>query len=116
MSNNRFVGGIPPSISGCGNLEFLDFHSNALTRTVPDTLPKSLQLMDISDNRLTGQLSPSIGSLTELTKLNLWKNQFSGRIPAEILSCSKLELLDLGDNGFSGDIHKAFGQLPSLEI
>ncbi|CAA2978886.1 probable LRR receptor-like serine threonine-kinase At4g26540 [Olea europaea subsp. europaea] len=116
MSSNHFVGGIPPSISGCGNLEFLDLHSNALTGTVPGTLPRSLQLMDISDNRLTGQLTPRIGLLTELTKLNLGKNQFSGRIPSEILSCSKLQLLDLGDNGFSGDIPKEFGQLPSLEI
>ncbi|KAL0443243.1 UNVERIFIED_CONTAM: LRR receptor-like serine/threonine-protein kinase [Sesamum latifolium] len=116
MSNNRLVGGIPPSISGCENLEFLDLHSNALTGPLPDTLPKSLQFVDISDNRLTGPLSPTIGSLTELTKLNLGKNQLSGKIPAEIMSCNRLQLLDLGNNGFSGDIPKELGQLPSLEI
>ncbi|XP_021288801.1 probable LRR receptor-like serine/threonine-protein kinase At4g26540 [Herrania umbratica] len=116
LSKNRFVGGIPPSISGCQNLEFLDLHSNGLTGSLPDTLPSSLQYVDISDNRLTGPLTHSIGSLTELTKLNLGKNQLSGRIPSEILSCSKLQLVNLGDNGFFGEIPKELGQLPALEI
>ncbi|CAN4102580.1 unnamed protein product [Withania somnifera] len=116
MSGNHFVGEIPASISGCQNLEFLDLHSNAFTGSLPEKLPGSLQYVDISDNRLTGSLSPSIGSLTELTKLNLRKNQLSGKIPAEIVSCSKLQLLDLGYNGFSGDIPKELGQIASLEI
>ncbi|OMP06949.1 hypothetical protein COLO4_07746 [Corchorus olitorius] len=116
LSKNRLVGGIPPSISGCQSLEFLDLHSNGLTDSLPDTLPSSLQYVDISDNRLTGQLTQSIGSLTELTKLNLGKNQLSGRIPSEILSCSKLQLVNLGENGFSGEIPKELGQIPALEI
>ncbi|KAF3638549.1 putative LRR receptor-like serine/threonine-protein kinase [Capsicum annuum] len=116
MSGNHFMGGIPSSISGYQNLEFLDLHSNAFTGSLPEKLPGCLQYVDISDNRLTGSLSPSVGSLTELTKLNLGKNQLSGRIPAEVVSCSKLQLLDLGYNGFSGDIPKELGQIPSLEI
>ncbi|XP_049375740.1 LRR receptor-like serine/threonine-protein kinase RGI3 [Solanum verrucosum] len=116
MSGNHFMGEIPSSISGCQNLEFLDLHSNAFTGSLPEKLPGSLQYVDISDNRLSGSLSPSVGSLTELTKLNLGKNQLSGRIPAEIVSCSKLQLLDLGYNGLSGDIPKELGQIPSLEI
>lgn len=116
MSGNHFMGEIPASIAGCQNLEFLDLHSNAFTGSLPEKLPGSLQYVDISDNRLTGSLSPSVGSLTELTKLNLGKNQLSGRVPAEIVSCSKLQLLDLGYNGFSGDIPKELGQIPSLEI
>ncbi|KAG5255465.1 kinase family protein [Salix suchowensis] len=116
LSNNLLVGGIPPSISGCQNLEFLDIHSNGITGSVPDSLPRSLQYVDVSDNRLTGSLAHRIGSLTELTKLNLAKNQLSGEIPAEILSCSKLQLLNLGDNGFSGEIPKELGQIPALEI
>ncbi|XP_034899685.1 leucine-rich repeat receptor-like serine/threonine-protein kinase RGI4 [Populus alba] len=116
LSNNLLVGGIPLSISGCQNLEFLDLHSNGITGSVPDTLPKSLQYVDVSDNRLTGSLTHRIGSLTELTKLNLAKNQLSGGIPAEIMSCSKLQLLNLGDNGFSGEIPRELGQIPALDI
>ncbi|OVA19732.1 Protein kinase domain [Macleaya cordata] len=116
LSENKFVGEIPPSISGCENLQFLDLHSNGLTGSVPETLPKSLQLVDISDNRLTGPLTSSVGSLIELTKLNLGKNRISGKIPAELISCSKLQLVDLGNNGFSGEIPKELGQIPALEI
>ncbi|KAF9590755.1 hypothetical protein IFM89_038068 [Coptis chinensis] len=116
MSNNKLIGEIPLSILQCGNLEFLDLHSNGLTGPLPELLPKSLQLVDLSSNRLTGFLPPSLGSLTELTKLNLGKNQFSGRIPSELVSCSKLQLLDIGDNGFSGVIPKELGQIPALGI
>ncbi|WCJ27638.1 Leucine-rich receptor-like protein kinase family protein [Euphorbia peplus] len=116
LSDNHLVGGIPAAISGCQSLEFLDLHSNGISGSLPDTLPKSLQLLDVSENRLRGPLTRSIGSLTELTKLMLSKNQLSGRIPSEILACSRLQLLNLGDNGLSGDIPKELGQLPALEI
>ncbi|KAL3734573.1 hypothetical protein ACJRO7_023860 [Eucalyptus globulus] len=116
LSNNQLTGGIPPSILGCGNLEFIDLHSNGLTGPMPDTLPRSLRFVDVSDNQLSGLLTREIGSLTELTKLNLQRNQLSGRIPAEILSCSKLQMLDLGSNSFSDDIPKELGLIPSLEI
>jgi hypothetical protein len=39
-------------ISGCTNLEFLDLHSNALSGSQPDMLPRSLQLVDVSGNQL----------------------------------------------------------------
>ncbi|KAH6786251.1 Leucine-rich receptor-like protein kinase family protein [Perilla frutescens var. hirtella] len=116
MGGNRLVGGIPPSISGCESLEFIDLHSNALTGPLPDTLPKSLQFVDFSDNRITGPLTHNLGSLSQLTKLNVGRNQLSGKIPAEIVSCSKLQLLDLGSNGFSDEVPKELGRLPSLEI
>ncbi|KAM0018340.1 putative protein kinase RLK-Pelle-LRR-XI-1 family [Helianthus debilis subsp. tardiflorus] len=116
MSNNKFVGMIPRSISGCRNLEFLDLHSNGFSGGLPEMFPKSLQFVDVSDNGLSGSLGSSIGSLTELTKLNLGKNRFSGEFPAEIRYCSKLQLLDVGNNGFSGEIPKQLGQIPSLGI
>ncbi|MED6175291.1 Leucine-rich repeat receptor-like serine/threonine-protein kinase rgi4 [Stylosanthes scabra] len=65
---------------------------------------------------LSGLLTHSIGSLNELTKLYLGKNQINGRIPSEILSCSKLQLLDLGSNRLAGEIPKELGLLSSLEI
>ncbi|KAI4306252.1 hypothetical protein L6164_029545 [Bauhinia variegata] len=116
FSSNHLVGEIPSTLSGCEKLQFLDLHSNSLTGSIPETLPESLQFLDLSNNRLTGALSHTIGSLTELAKLNLGKNQLNGRIPSEILSCSKLQLLDLGSNVFSGEIPKEIGQISSLEI
>ncbi|CAN0857892.1 Leucine-rich repeat receptor-like serine/threonine-protein kinase RGI4 [Linum grandiflorum] len=116
LSSNRLVGAIPPTVFGCQSLEFLDLHSNGIAGSLPETLPPSLQLVDVSDNQLTGVLPRGIGSLTELTKLNLGKNHISGSIPPEISSCSKLQLLNLGDNRLSGEIPKEIGQIPALEI
>ncbi|OWM85899.1 LRR receptor-like serine/threonine-protein kinase [Punica granatum] len=116
LSKNQFVGGIPSSISGCRNLEFIDLHSNGLTGQVPDKLPQSLQVVDFSGNSLSGPLSGDIGSLMELTKLNLGKNQLSGQIPGDIAYCSRLQLLDLGNNAFSGEIPEELGTIPSLGI
>ncbi|KAL6858886.1 hypothetical protein ACP4OV_017888 [Aristida adscensionis] len=116
LGSNRLVGPLPAALSGCTNLEFMDLHSNALSGTLPDELPRSLQFVDVSDNKLTGLLGPGIGSLPELTKLNLGKNRISGGIPPELGSCEKLQLLDLGDNALSGGIPPELGKLPSLEI
>ncbi|KAJ1268988.1 hypothetical protein BS78_07G175500 [Paspalum vaginatum] len=116
LGSNRLVGPLPAALSGCDNLEFMDLHSNALSGSLPDELPRSLQFVDISDNKLTGLLGPGIGLLPELTKLNLGKNRISGGIPPELGSCEKLQLLDLGDNALSGGIPPELGRLPSLEI
>ncbi|XP_040383110.1 LRR receptor-like serine/threonine-protein kinase RGI3 [Oryza brachyantha] len=116
LGNNRLTGPVPVALSGCDNLEFMDLHSNVLTGTLPEKLPRSLQFVDISDNRITGVLGAGIGSLPELTKLNLGKNRISGGIPPELGSCEKLQLLDLGDNALAGGIPPELGKLPSLEI
>ncbi|CAO2191905.1 unnamed protein product [Urochloa humidicola] len=116
LGSNRLVGPLPAAMSGCDNLEFMDLHGNALSGQLPDELPRSLQFVDISDNKLTGLLGPGIGMLPELTKLNLGKNRISGGIPPELGSCEKLQLLDLGDNALSGGIPPELGKLPSLEI
>ncbi|XP_057983054.1 leucine-rich repeat receptor-like serine/threonine-protein kinase RGI4 [Malania oleifera] len=117
MSNNHFVGEIPPLISRCENLEFLALRSNGFTGPLPEMLPARVQVLDISENRLSGPLKGAgIGLLVELSKLILGGNQLSGRIPTEIVACNKLTLLDLGNNGFSGEIPSQLGQLPELEI
>ncbi|CAN6994359.1 unnamed protein product [Brassica oleracea var. botrytis] len=116
ISENRLMGNIPPVISGCVSLEFVDLHSNGLTGLIPGTLPKSLQLIDFSGNSLTGSLPSGIGSLTELTKLNLAKNRLSGEIPKEISSCRSLQLLNLGDNSFTGEIPDELGRITTLAI
>ncbi|KAI4989900.1 hypothetical protein ZWY2020_038263 [Hordeum vulgare] len=116
MSENHLVGPVPAAISRCGSLRFLDLHSNALSGALPAALPRSLQLVDVSDNQLSGQLRSSVVSMPELTKLYLSKNRLTGGIPPELGSCEKLQLLDLGDNAFSGGIPAELRALQSLEI
>ncbi|KAG7024989.1 LRR receptor-like serine/threonine-protein kinase, partial [Cucurbita argyrosperma subsp. argyrosperma] len=116
LAENHFVGEIPQSLSNCDVLQFIDLSSNEFTGTLPIELPMSLQFLNISNNRLEGQVNPGIGALTELTKLDLRNNQLSGQIPAEIVSCQKLQFLDLSNNFFSGELPKQLGIISSLDI
>jgi Leucine-rich repeat (LRR) protein len=68
MSGNHLIGLVPAAIARCGSLQFLGLHSNALSDALPDVLPRSIQVVDVSDNQLSGQLRSSLSSMPELTK------------------------------------------------
>ncbi|CAN6247154.1 unnamed protein product [Urochloa humidicola] len=68
-------------------------------------------VMDISlvSMGLEGHISPSIGNLTGLLRLNLSGNSLSGALPPEILQSSSIVSLDVSFNKLNGEFH----ELPS---
>ncbi|GJN25711.1 hypothetical protein PR202_gb13574 [Eleusine coracana subsp. coracana] len=70
--------------------------------------------LDVSERRLTGTLSPSIGNLTYLSSLNLNQNGISGSIPASLGRLRRLSYLSLCDNAFSGEIPDALRNCTAL--
>ncbi|XP_002515143.2 LRR receptor-like serine/threonine-protein kinase RPK2 [Ricinus communis] len=66
--------------------------------------------------KLAGNLSPSIGQLSELTVLSLGFNLFSGDLPLEIGQLFFLEVLDLGFNAFHGTIPSTIQNCTSLRV
>ena len=68
----------------------------------------------LSDNRLSGQIPPELGSLSNLRGLWLNGNQLSGSIPTELGSLSNLENLYLNGNQLSGSIPPELGSLSNL--
>ncbi|KAL3504902.1 hypothetical protein ACH5RR_034743 [Cinchona calisaya] len=65
----------------------------------------SLEILDISDNRLSGQLSSNIrNSFPELDYLNTSSNAFKGEIPSSYGNLTKLVVLDLSNNFLQGKI------------
>ncbi|CAA7058652.1 unnamed protein product [Microthlaspi erraticum] len=82
-----------------------------LTYTTIITL---LTAIDISGNRLQGEIPKSIGLLKNLIVLNLSSNGFSGNIPSSMANLTELESLDLSHNKLSGQIPPALGVLTSL--
>lgn len=92
----------------------LYLRNNGLTGTLPASLVqlRSLQYLELSENRLTGSL-PSLSFLPELQFVNLGRNQFTGGIPA-IAGLIHLQYINLGNNELSGGIPSLAG-LPSLE-
>ena len=70
--------------------------------------------LDLSDNRLAGDIPAELGDLDSLERLYLQRNGLTGKIPAELGGLAKLEQLYLQRNGLTGKIPAEFGGLANL--
>ena len=85
----------------------------SLTGTIPSSIGSltSLQIMDLSYNRLNGTMPSSIGSLTLLTSINLSINRLAGTIPSSIGTLTTLQQLSFNQNNLYGSIPSSVGSL-----
>ncbi|KAK4284041.1 hypothetical protein QN277_000923 [Acacia crassicarpa] len=72
--------------------------------------------MDLSENRLTGEIPLQIGSLSAIHALNLSHNHLKGPIPETLCNLRDLESLDLSHNILTGHIPAQLTQLYSLSV
>ncbi|KAL0725793.1 hypothetical protein Bca4012_040392 [Brassica carinata] len=70
--------------------------------------------IDVSGNRLEGEIPQSIGLLKELIVLNMSDNAFTGRIPPSLSNLTNLQSLDLSQNRLSGRIPPELEKLTFL--
>ena len=70
--------------------------------------------LDLSFMGLTGQLSPRIGELSQLTLISVRYNDLSGPIPTEFAQLTNLAWLLLYGNQLTGQIPPELGQLTQL--
>ncbi|KAF3604602.1 hypothetical protein F2Q69_00038774 [Brassica cretica] len=80
-------------LSGCGITEFPEFVRN-----------QNMEWLDISNNKIKGQMPGWLWTLPNLTYLDLSNNTFTGNIPSFICDLRGLSILDLSNNNFSGVI------------
>ncbi|KNA21769.1 hypothetical protein SOVF_040190 [Spinacia oleracea] len=72
--------------------------------------------IDLSCNRLTGQIPDELGNLSNLNALNLSHNKLWGSIPTTISNLYKLESLDFSYNHLNGSIPTSLTTLNSLAV
>ncbi|OMO82829.1 hypothetical protein CCACVL1_11753 [Corchorus capsularis] len=72
--------------------------------------------IDLSCNRLTGQIPPEIGNLSEIHLLNLSHNNLTGFIPSTFTRLKQIESLDLSYNSLSGRIPNELTELNFLAV
>nr|XP_025878985.1 receptor-like protein 3 isoform X2 [Oryza sativa Japonica Group] len=60
----------------------------------------------LSSRGLEGQISPSLGELTSLSRLNLSYNSLSGGLPVELMSSSSIIVLDVCFNRLGGEVQE----------
>lgn len=89
-----------------GLVKAIDISNNKLEGEIPIEISflKGLVSLDLSRNNLVGSITPTIGELTALEVLELSNNHFSGEIPTSFASLNSLAILNLANNHLSGKI------------
>nr|GMD30766.1 receptor-like protein 12 [Ipomoea batatas] len=77
---------------------------------------KFLKLIDLSNNRLVGEIPVDLTDLHGLISLNLSKNNLTGSIPYRIGEMNSLEILDLSQNQLFGAIPVSMANLSFLAV
>ncbi|MED6144751.1 hypothetical protein PIB30_018424 [Stylosanthes scabra] len=72
--------------------------------------------IDLSCNKISGEIPEIMGSLNSLVVLNLSNNMFTGTIPSSLGKISNLEVLDLSFNSLSGNIPQQLTELTFLDF
>ncbi|KAE8124392.1 hypothetical protein FH972_019284 [Carpinus fangiana] len=70
--------------------------------------------LQLSGNRLSGELPPDIGKMQNFTMLHLGSNDFYGKIPPQI-GQMPLVVLNISRNNFLGEIPKEIGDIKCLQ-
>lgn len=101
-----------------GNIAWLNLSNNGLTGEIPPEVGtlKFLVTLGFPSNRLTGSIPPELGNLENLKVLNLRSNQLAGSIPPELGNLHNLEDLRLSGDGLTGSIPSELAHLQNLGI
>lgn len=117
LSGNGFTGNLPESMANCTNLLALDVSQNSLSGNLPSWIFRSdLEKVMVVKNRMSGRVKSPLYSLTEasvqsLQVLDLSHNAFSGEITSAVSGLSSLQVLNLSYNSLGGHIPAAIGDL-----
>ncbi|KAH9288265.1 hypothetical protein KI387_032382, partial [Taxus chinensis] len=101
ISSNSLSGTLPSSTGTCA---VLDLSNNKFTGnlSVMQTWGNSMQVLDLSCNQITGSIPNETSQFLRLTHLNLSHNALSGPLPSILGTYPKLNVLDLSFNNISG--------------
>ena len=100
-----------------GRVTHLLLHDNRLTGSIPTSLGslENLEVLYLSGNELTGSIPSSLGSLENLIELYLQDNELTGSIPSSLGSLENLIELYLWSNRLTGSIPSSLGNLANLD-
>ncbi|TYH56956.1 hypothetical protein ES332_D08G056600v1 [Gossypium tomentosum] len=96
--------------------EKVDYTTKRSYYTYKGNILKYMSGIDLSCNRLTGQIPREIGNLSEIRSLNLSHNNLTGHIPSTFSKLKQIESLDLSHNNLIGRIPVQLTKLYALAI
>ncbi|XP_068503120.1 cuscuta receptor 1-like isoform X4 [Phaseolus vulgaris] len=96
--------------------EKLSFTSKKRIDTYTGSILTYMCGVDLSNNKLKGNIPYELGNLTKIQALNLSHNDLIGQIPDSFSKLVQTESLDLSFNKLSGEIPSKLNILTSLEV
>ncbi|XP_021802745.1 tyrosine-sulfated glycopeptide receptor 1-like, partial [Prunus avium] len=121
LSHNSLLGSLETQFFLHFNLlEILDLSYNRLSGELPLSLPSSnIRTVDLSNNHFFGAIPSSFfQQASNLTSFNVNNNTFTGYVPSSIClhSFPSLRLLDFSSNVFSGNLAPGLGKCSKLQV
>jgi hypothetical protein len=125
LSSNNLTGEIPTTLMDMPMLksEKTEAHLDPRVFELPVYIGPSLQyripialpkVLDLSNNKFTGEIPMEIGQLKALFSLNFSLNILTGQIPQSMCNLTDLQVLDLSSNDLTGAIPAALNSLHFL--
>ncbi len=108
LFDNKLVGTVPHTIGYLTNLEFLDIEGNFLTGYIDEMLSnmsniQTLTSLRVSFNALAGRIPPSISKFSRLEEFWAAGNNITGIIPDGMCKLTELTSLNLYKNNLGSD-------------
>ncbi|XP_059430061.1 receptor-like protein 3 [Corylus avellana] len=121
LSQNSLSGSLPNGLFSSSNqLKVLDLSYNHISGDIRSIsgLPASIQIVDISSNRLCGRIEPSfLQRALSLINLNVSNNGFTGPIPSSpCIHSPFVMLLDFSHNHHDGQVPSGLGECSKLKV
>ncbi|XVE98442.1 hypothetical protein REPUB_Repub03eG0106900 [Reevesia pubescens] len=96
--------------------EQVDYTTKRGLYTYKGNILEYMSGIDLSCNRLTGEIPLSIGNLSEIRSLNLSHNNLTGVVPSTFSKLKEIESLDLSHNNLIGRIPVQLTELNALAV
>ncbi|KAF3960365.1 hypothetical protein CMV_014914 [Castanea mollissima] len=115
LSSNKLQGSLPippPSIAQ------YNITNNKLTGEISPLFCNlsSIAVLDLSHNNLGGMLPKCLSNLSDLVVLNLQSNNFRGILPGIYMEQSRLKAIDVSYNQLEGQVPRSLSNCTMLEI
>ncbi|KAF5931531.1 hypothetical protein HYC85_027702 [Camellia sinensis] len=116
LSNNYLNGSIPPRFIMYDEVDKIEFVTKSRSNSYKGNILNFMSGLDLSHNKLIGEIPFELGKLSSIHALNLSHNLLTGPIPKTFSNLAQIESLKLSYNSLSGNISTKLINLNFLEV
>ncbi|XP_031267571.1 receptor-like protein 33 [Pistacia vera] len=99
-------------------IQILDLSNNSLSGKIPTCMGSfsNLHVLDLQKNKLYGTIPGKFAKGSPLRTLNFNENELEGPIPRCLVNCTMLQVLDVGNNKVNDSFPCWLETLPELQV